>query len=105
MLVVEYIASELSTLKDHKDFVDLLEEGGEFVVDFWRIAVREAGVITQIITIIVLTPDRSTVQLFSFVYSYNHTKAKPQRPAELSHVLPLSHPCTSTRRSITARTV
>jgi hypothetical protein len=41
MLVVEYIASELSTFRDHKDFVDLLEEGGEFVADFWRIAVKE----------------------------------------------------------------
>jgi hypothetical protein len=41
MLVVEYIASEISTFRDHKDFVELLEEGGEFVVDFWRVAVKE----------------------------------------------------------------
>jgi hypothetical protein len=41
MLVVEYIASELSTFKGHKDFVEMLEEGGEFVTDFWFVAVKE----------------------------------------------------------------
>jgi hypothetical protein len=36
-LVVEYIACEVSTIGKHEAFALLLQEGGEFVVDFWRI--------------------------------------------------------------------
>ncbi|KAH8639340.1 hypothetical protein IG631_07110 [Alternaria alternata] len=36
-LVVEYIACEVSTIGKHEAFMPLLQEGGEFVVDFWRI--------------------------------------------------------------------
>jgi hypothetical protein len=34
-LVVEYIASEAETVGKHNEFKVLLEEGGEFVTDFW----------------------------------------------------------------------
>ena len=36
-LVVEYIVYEVSTFGRHMDFVHLLEEGGQFVSDFWRV--------------------------------------------------------------------
>lgn len=36
-LVVEYMAGEVATLGKHGDFVKLLEEGGEFVGDFWAL--------------------------------------------------------------------
>jgi hypothetical protein len=36
-LVVEYIACEVSTIGKHEAFMLLLQEGGEFVADFWRI--------------------------------------------------------------------
>jgi hypothetical protein len=36
-LVVEYMACEVDTIGKHKDFKTLLEEGGEFVTDFWGI--------------------------------------------------------------------
>jgi hypothetical protein len=36
-LVVEYMACEVDTIGKHKDFKILLEEGGEFVTDFWGI--------------------------------------------------------------------
>jgi hypothetical protein len=36
-LVVEYMACEVETIGKHKDFKALLEEGGEFVTDFWGI--------------------------------------------------------------------
>jgi hypothetical protein len=35
--VVEYMACEVDTIGKHKDFKTLLEEGGEFVTDFWGI--------------------------------------------------------------------
>jgi hypothetical protein len=34
-LVVEYMASEVETVGKHNEFKVLLEEGGEFVTDFW----------------------------------------------------------------------
>jgi len=40
-LVVEYIACEVSTIGKHETFAPLLQEGGEFVVDFWRIIAKE----------------------------------------------------------------
>jgi len=40
-LVVEYIACEVSTIGKHEAFAPLLQEGGEFVVDFWRIIAKE----------------------------------------------------------------
>jgi hypothetical protein len=40
-LVVEYIACEVSTIGKHEAFVPLLQEGGEFVVDFWGIIAKE----------------------------------------------------------------
>ncbi|KAI4637423.1 hypothetical protein J4E83_000239 [Alternaria metachromatica] len=40
-LVVEYIACEVSTIGKHEAFALLLQEGGEFVVDFWRIIAKE----------------------------------------------------------------
>ncbi|CAI6226632.1 unnamed protein product [Periconia digitata] len=36
-LVVQYIACELDTIGKHRDFRYLMEEGGEFVGDFWGI--------------------------------------------------------------------
>lgn len=36
-LVVEYMACEMDTIGKHPAFQVLLEEGGEFVTDFWRI--------------------------------------------------------------------
>ncbi|KAF2108670.1 hypothetical protein BDV96DRAFT_555910 [Lophiotrema nucula] len=35
-LVVEYIICEIDTIGRHDDFVNFMEEGGEFVGDFWR---------------------------------------------------------------------
>lgn len=40
-LVVEYIVLEVDTFGKHPAFVDLLHEGGEFVVDFWNLAYQE----------------------------------------------------------------
>ncbi|KAF1838836.1 hypothetical protein BDW02DRAFT_564687 [Decorospora gaudefroyi] len=40
-LVMEYMACAVSTFGKHDDFVSLLEEGGEFVGDFWRTVVKE----------------------------------------------------------------
>jgi hypothetical protein len=40
-LVVEYIACEVSIIGKHEAFAPLLQEGGEFVVDFWRIIAKE----------------------------------------------------------------
>ncbi|KAF7677522.1 hypothetical protein GT037_004381 [Alternaria burnsii] len=40
-LVVEYIACEVSIIGKHKAFAPLLQEGGEFVVDFWGIIAKE----------------------------------------------------------------
>lgn len=37
-LVVEYIVCEIDTIGRHDEFVKYVEEGGEFVGDFWRIA-------------------------------------------------------------------
>ena len=37
-LVVEYIACEIDTIGKCSEFVELLEDGGEFVSDFWGIA-------------------------------------------------------------------
>lgn len=36
-LVVEYMACEVDIIGKHKDFKLLLEDGGEFVTDFWGI--------------------------------------------------------------------
>jgi hypothetical protein len=36
-LVVEYMACKVDTVGKHRDFKALLEEGGEFVTDFWGI--------------------------------------------------------------------
>lgn len=36
-LVVQYIACELDTIGKHEEFRNLMEEGGEFVGDFWSI--------------------------------------------------------------------
>jgi len=36
-LVVEYIVCEINTIGICKEFVELMEDGGEFVGDFWRI--------------------------------------------------------------------
>lgn len=36
-LVVEYIASEVDVVGRHAEFHALLEEGGEFVMDFWSV--------------------------------------------------------------------
>jgi hypothetical protein len=36
-LVVEYMACKVRHIGEHKDFKALLEEGGEFVADFWRV--------------------------------------------------------------------
>jgi hypothetical protein len=36
-LVVQYIACELDIIGKHKDFRQLMEEGGEFVGDFWGV--------------------------------------------------------------------
>jgi hypothetical protein len=36
-LVVEYIASEVEIVGKHPDFKALLEDGGEFVTDFWKV--------------------------------------------------------------------
>jgi hypothetical protein len=40
-LVVEYIALEVSNIGGHESFATLLQEGGEFVVDYWRIIAKE----------------------------------------------------------------
>lgn len=40
-LVVEYIACELSTFGRHKAFLRLMEDGGEFVGDFWNIVMKD----------------------------------------------------------------
>ncbi|KAH7381710.1 hypothetical protein BKA66DRAFT_418819, partial [Pyrenochaeta sp. MPI-SDFR-AT-0127] len=40
-LVVEYLACEISTFGKHKEFVRLLEDGGEFVGDFWSIVMKD----------------------------------------------------------------
>lgn len=40
-LVVEYIVCEVSTIGKHEAFAILLQEGGEFVVDFWSIIAKE----------------------------------------------------------------
>lgn len=40
-LVVEYIACEVLIIGKHEAFVPLLQEGGEFVVDFWGIIAKE----------------------------------------------------------------
>lgn len=37
-LVVEYIVCEIDTIKKCDEFVKYMEEGGEFVGDFWRMA-------------------------------------------------------------------
>jgi hypothetical protein len=37
-LIVEYIVCEIDTIGEHDEFVKLMEEGGEFVGDFWRLA-------------------------------------------------------------------
>jgi hypothetical protein len=37
-LVVEYIVCEIDIIGKHDKFVRLMEEGGEFVGDFWRLA-------------------------------------------------------------------
>jgi hypothetical protein len=39
-LVVEYIASEVEIFGKHPDFKALLEDGGEFVTDFWRVVTK-----------------------------------------------------------------
>ncbi|KAH8726983.1 hypothetical protein GQ44DRAFT_791088 [Phaeosphaeriaceae sp. PMI808] len=39
-LVVEYMACEVDTVGNHKEFKALLEEGGEFVSDFWSIVMK-----------------------------------------------------------------
>lgn len=39
-LVVEYMAYEVDTIGKHIAFQALLEEGGEFVTDFWAIVSR-----------------------------------------------------------------
>lgn len=43
-LVVDYIVCEISMFRKHKNFIQILEEGGEFVSDFWKTCVR-AGVV------------------------------------------------------------
>ena len=40
-LVVRYVASVLGQIGEHKAFKELLEEGGAFVADFWRIVWSE----------------------------------------------------------------
>jgi hypothetical protein len=37
-LVVEYVVCEIDTIGEHDEFIKLMEEGGEFVGDFWRLA-------------------------------------------------------------------
>jgi hypothetical protein len=37
-LVVEYIVCEIGTIGKCDEFVKYIEEGGEFVGDFWRMA-------------------------------------------------------------------
>jgi hypothetical protein len=37
-LVVEYIVCEIDIIGKHDAFVEYIEEGGEFVVDFWKAA-------------------------------------------------------------------
>jgi hypothetical protein len=37
-LVVDYIVCEVDTIGKHAEFVKYMEEGGEFVGDFWRLA-------------------------------------------------------------------
>ena len=37
-LVVEYIVCEIDTIGKYDEFVKYMEEGGEFVGDFWRMA-------------------------------------------------------------------
>ncbi|KAF2444487.1 hypothetical protein P171DRAFT_473556 [Karstenula rhodostoma CBS 690.94] len=37
-LVVEYIACEIDVIGKHDAFVEYMEEGGEFVGDFWKVA-------------------------------------------------------------------
>jgi hypothetical protein len=39
-LVVEYVVCEIDTIGRHNRFKALLEDGGEFVGDFWRIVRR-----------------------------------------------------------------
>ncbi|CAO2657546.1 Nn.00g036720.m01.CDS01 [Neocucurbitaria sp. VM-36] len=39
-LVVEYIACEVDTVGKHVEFMRLVEDGGEFVSDFWRIVTK-----------------------------------------------------------------
>ncbi|KAJ4295132.1 hypothetical protein N0V90_007142 [Kalmusia sp. IMI 367209] len=37
-LVIEYIVCEIDTIGKHDEFVKYMEEGGEFVGDFWKLA-------------------------------------------------------------------
>lgn len=37
-LVVDYIACEIDIIGNSKEWDELIEDGGEFVVDFWRVA-------------------------------------------------------------------
>ncbi|KAJ4373979.1 hypothetical protein N0V83_002718 [Neocucurbitaria cava] len=39
-MVVDYIACEVDTIGKHADFIRLMEDGGEFVSDFWNIVSR-----------------------------------------------------------------
>jgi hypothetical protein len=39
-MLVEYMACEVDIIGKHKDFQALLEEGGEFVTDFWALVTR-----------------------------------------------------------------
>jgi hypothetical protein len=36
-LAVRYVVSHLEQIGQHKDLQGLLEEGGSFVVDFWKV--------------------------------------------------------------------
>ena len=36
-MIVEYIVCEIDTIGKHEDFTKFIEEGGEFVGDFWRL--------------------------------------------------------------------
>jgi hypothetical protein len=40
-LVVEYMVREVTTFGKHEAFISLLQEGGEFVVDFWDLVYQE----------------------------------------------------------------
>ena len=37
-LIVDYIACEIDNIGECREFVDFMEDGGEFVGDFWGIA-------------------------------------------------------------------